>query len=284
MVALWIVLAVVVVAALATTVAVRTRRRGPVVEPPAPATPAPPVEAPPAPTPTATGREAEPPAAPPAPTAPAETAAPEAPEAAAPEVAAPALAPSFRDRLGRARGVFSGLRAIRTRGSVDPATWEELEDTLLRADVGVATAEALLADLRRRVQAGEMVGGDQLIAALRADLVDLLEVEDRWDAATDAELAADDAAVPPPDREVVAPVGRALRFDGVPGTVDVWLFVGVNGVGKTTTVGKVARQQADGRPVGPPGRRRHLPGGGRRAAGPVGRAVGGGDRPRGRGR
>ena len=43
---------------------------------------------------------------------------------------------------------------------------------------------------------------------------------------------------------MVAPVGRALRFDGVPGTVNVWLFVGVNGVGKTTTVGKVARQQA----------------------------------------
>ena len=47
-----------------------------------------------------------------------------------------------------------------------------------------------------------------------------------------------------------ADAGRALRFDGAPGSVDVWLFVGVNGVGKTTTVGKVARRQAaDGRRV-----------------------------------
>jgi fused signal recognition particle receptor len=140
--------------------------------------------------------------------------------------------------------VFSGLRAALSRPTVEAGTWDELEETLLRADVGVATTQALLADLRRRVDAKEVRDGGDLLGALRADLVDLLEVEDRWDAATDAELAAGDGSVPPSDNEVVAPVGRSLRFDGLPGTVDVWLFVGVNGVGKTTTVGKVARQQA----------------------------------------
>jgi len=230
MIALWIILAVIVVAALAVAV-VATRRRGRAPE---------------------EGRTvtAPPPAAPPPPGAPAPsptvTAPPEGPapplEAPAAEEAAPP--PSLRDRLGRTRGVFSGLRAALSRPTVEASTWDELEETLLRADVGVTTTQALLADLRRRVEAGEVRDGAELLVALRDDLVDLLEIEDRWDAATDAELASSDGAVPPTDDEVVAPVGRSLRFDGAPGTVDVWLFVGVNGVGKTTTVGKVARQQA----------------------------------------
>jgi fused signal recognition particle receptor len=215
MVALWIVLAVVVVVALSTTVVARTRRRGSVAEQQAPlAPPAPPPVAPPA---RAPAPEAEQPSAPPA---------------------------SFRERLGKARGAFAGLRAVRSRSVVEPATWDELEEVLLRADVGVATTGALLADLRRRVRAKELAGGEALIDALRADLVDLLEVEQRWDAATDGELAAGNGNVPPADDEVIAPVGRELRFDDSDGVTNVWLFVGVNGVGKTTTVGKVARQQA----------------------------------------
>jgi fused signal recognition particle receptor len=230
MVVLWIVLAVVVLAMVVggvTLLSGRRRPRGPVREP----------EARGAPTPS-------PPSAPPAPTRPEEATPSPAvapPAVGEPEAAAP---PSFRERLGRARGVFGGLRSLRSRTSVEPATWDELEESLLRADVGVTSTDALLADLRRRVQAGEIAGGTELLDALRADLVDLLEVEDRWDGATDAELASQDGATPPPDREVVAPVGRELRFDGEEGTVDVWLFVGVNGVGKTTTVGKVARSQA----------------------------------------
>jgi fused signal recognition particle receptor len=239
MVVLWIVLAVVVLAMVVggiTLLSGRRRSRGTVREPevgraPGPRGP----KAPPAPPrPPVTG-EAPAPAAPPA-VEEAEARVAEEPEAPAP--------PSFRERLGRARGVFGGLRSLRSRTSVEPATWDELEESLLRADVGVTSTDALLADLRRRVQAGEIAGGSDLLDALRADLVDLLEVEDRWDAATDADLAAKDGDSPPPDREVVAPVGRELRFDGEEGTVDVWLFVGVNGVGKTTTVGKVARRQA----------------------------------------
>jgi len=145
--------------------------------------------------------------------------------------------------------VFSGLRAVRGRAALDAATWDELEETLIRADVGVATTDALLADLRRRVQSKELSGGDDLLKALRADLVDLLDVSQRWDAA-DAEPdgpgpggAGSPAAAEAADG-LAAPVGRQLRFDDDPDAVNVWLFVGVNGVGKTTTVGKLARQQA----------------------------------------
>ncbi len=257
MIALWIVLAVIAVVVVvggATYLVGRSHRRGPAPEPSTRTRPAPP----PAPV-----RPAD---APPTPEVPPGAPAPEvggAPPEAEVEVEAEAEAagppPSFRERLGKARGVFSGLRAIRGRATVDAATWEELEEVLLRADVGVATTQTLLADLRRRVQAKEVAGGDGLLGALRADLLDLLDVEQRWDAATDAELAADvhptgahptgtssagDRLVPPPDDEIVAPVGRDLRFDGADDVVNVWLFVGVNGVGKTTTVGKLARQQA----------------------------------------
>jgi len=76
--------------------------------------------------------------------------------------------------------------------------------------------------------------------------------------------------------------GRQLHFDQAADVTNVWLFVGVNGVGKTTTVGKVARQRRPG-PLGAARRRRHLPRCGRRAAGPVGGALGSRDRARGRG-
>jgi fused signal recognition particle receptor len=216
MIALWIVLAVAVVGLLVTAVtATRVRRRPP-------AAPRPPEPAP----------------APPA--------APRPPE---PAPAPPAGAPGFRERLGRTRGLFSGLRALRGRGAVEGATWDDLEEALLRADVGVATTEALLDDLRRRVASKEIAGGDQLLGALRGDLVDLLEVEERWDGAAGAEPAPG-RPVPADAGEAVTFAGRGLRFDAEPGVVNVWLFVGVNGVGKTTTVGKVARREvAAGRSV-----------------------------------
>ncbi|HEX3947743.1 MAG TPA: signal recognition particle receptor subunit alpha, partial [Acidimicrobiales bacterium] len=249
MIALWIVLAVVVVAVAALVLVGRARRHGPAPEPssstkaptappPKPATGAPPAPAVPAPArpAPATEREVE--------------GATEVEAETPPPVEAPAAPPSFRERLGKARGVFSGLRAVRGR-AVEPSTWEELEEVLLRADVGVATTDALLADLRRRVQAKELAGGDALIDALRADLVDLLDLSGRWDAA-DPEIGVPgrggggvgSAAEAEAADGLAAPVGRELRFDDDPEAVNVWLFVGVNGVGKTTTVGKLARQQA----------------------------------------
>ncbi len=200
---------VIVVAVLAiaagTIAATRARRRsgrGTVAPPTSPPTPPPQATAP-APAPA------------PAPTAVSETAPPAAP-------AAPAAPPSYRSRLGTVRGLFSGAVSALRAGRIDAATWESLEEALIRADVGVATADALLADLRARVESKEISGGDDLLAALGTSIRQLLETAG----------------------------SRALRFDGSPGAPDVWLIVGVNGVGKTTTIGKLARRQsADGHSV-----------------------------------
>lgn len=181
--------------------------RAPEAAPPAPAPPAPAV--PPAPVPV---EEA------PAEEAPAE----EAPEARE-EVEAPpeAKAPRLRERVGRARAALGApLGAIRRRGKVDEATFEELEEALLLADVGLATTERLLQPLRARVKDGSLAPEPgALLEALRGDAVALFVGEDRT---------------------------LKLADEGM----TVWLFVGVNGVGKTTTIGKVASaEQAAGRSV-----------------------------------
>jgi fused signal recognition particle receptor len=136
------------------------------------------------------------------------------------EEAAPAA--TYRSRLGSVRGLFSGAVASLRTGRIDQATWESLEEALIRADVGVATTDALIDELKAKVATKEVSGGDDLLKALGDSIRRLLET----------------AGV------------RTLRFDGLAGKPDVWLVVGVNGVGKTTTIGKLARRQsADGRSV-----------------------------------
>ena len=162
----------------------------------------------------------------------------------------PARPPTYRSRLGKARGLFSGyLGSVRSKGKIDAATWDDLVEALIRADVGVGATDALLDGLRARVQSGEIVGPDALVDALKAELVAMLTSVD-WSLAVPArgppESAAGGRTPAMPDRA------------GEP-SVDVWLFVGVNGVGKTTTVGKVASRMS-GRNPGAAGRRRHLPG------------------------
>jgi fused signal recognition particle receptor len=127
-----------------------------------------------------------------------------------------AVRPRFRDRLGRARGTVSGyLSSIRSRG-VDEETWEELEEALIRADVGVATTQALLDELRAEVKAKGITDSEALLEQLKGDIK--------------VRLADGD---------------RSLAVTGEPGVPSVWLFVGVNGVGKTTSIGKVAKQQRE---------------------------------------
>jgi fused signal recognition particle receptor len=136
-------------------------------------------------------------------------------------VSEPAVAerPRLRDRLGKARSLFGGyLGAIRSRERIDESTWEALEEALILADVGADTAMALLDDLRTQVKAAGITNPEELVGRLRDDLV--------------ARLDAD----------------RSLHLE--PGVTNVWLMVGVNGVGKTTTIGKLAhRQRAEGRKV-----------------------------------
>jgi fused signal recognition particle receptor len=144
-------------------------------------------------------------------------------EAIAAEEIESAEPPRFRDRIGKARaaltGVFIGVRA---RGGITPDTWDDLEEALLKADVGVRVADELLDGLRARVKAKEIVDADQLLDALQAEMTGRLHGAD-----------------------------RELHFEpGEVGSPNVWLFVGVNGVGKTTTIGKVGAQQiGEGRTV-----------------------------------
>ena len=124
----------------------------------------------------------------------------------------------FRERLGRSRAALSrGLSGLLARGADDDEAWEELEEALLAADVGVATATELVERLRTRARA-ERATGPALRELLRAELLEAVGSADR-------SLALD-----------------LLTDDQRPGIV---LVVGVNGTGKTTTVGKLALALAE---------------------------------------
>jgi fused signal recognition particle receptor len=124
----------------------------------------------------------------------------------------------FRERLGRSRAALSrGLSGLLARGPDDDEAWEELEEALLAADVGVATATELVERLRARARA-DRATGPALRELLRAELLEAVGSADR-------SLALD-----------------LLTDDQRPGIV---LVVGVNGTGKTTTVGKLALALAE---------------------------------------
>jgi len=125
---------------------------------------------------------------------------------------APLVRPSFFDRLGKARTAFTGyLGGLVGMAKVGDDEWEELEDALIQADVGVATTMSLISDVRAEAKATGAEDGAQVLSLLKARM--------------GRELAGKD---------------RALTLDE--GETNVWLFVGVNGVGKTTTIGKVGKR------------------------------------------
>jgi fused signal recognition particle receptor len=133
---------------------------------------------------------------------------------------APAAAPGkpgWRERLRNSAfaRTFSGLFSSNPR--LDDDLLDEIETALLTADVGVAATTQLIETLRRRMKAREFVDANALLAALRAELIAIL-----------------------------APVAKPLAIaDGKPFVI---LTVGVNGVGKTTTIGKLAhRFKSEGR-------------------------------------
>ncbi|MBM3730863.1 MAG: signal recognition particle-docking protein FtsY, partial [Actinobacteria bacterium] len=138
-----------------------------------------------------------------------------------PSVAEPApLAPTRR--FTKAAGIFTGAFAgVRAREKITADTWDDLEETLLRADVGLTVTTSLLSGVRSRVDKKEVVDPSGLVDALQTDMA--------------AQLSAN---------------ARELIFDASVKQPNIWLFVGVNGVGKTTTIGKVAfAQKANGRNV-----------------------------------
>ena len=119
----------------------------------------------------------------------------------------------LRQRLAGSQGGFGrGLLALISRDRLDEDTWEAIEDTLLAADLGVAPTQQLVEHLRTRLR---VEGG----------------------AAPDAREVLHEELL-----ELVDPtMDRRLRVTGDEGRPGVVLVVGVNGSGKTTTVGKIAR-------------------------------------------
>jgi fused signal recognition particle receptor len=130
-----------------------------------------------------------------------------------PAEAEPIVRARLRDRLGRTRAAFSGLATgLAGRSRIDDDTWDELEESLILADIGVSTTQQILEDLKTQAKADKIVEPSALIDRLKAELTAML-----------------------------ADADRTLRFDE--GERNVWLFVGVNGVGKTTTIAKLAQQE-----------------------------------------
>jgi len=122
--------------------------------------------------------------------------------------------PSFRDRLARARSAFSGyVGSVLSRTSIDAESWEELEEALIRADVGIGPTQELLDAVRATVKDRGITTSVELIEAVKDEMKSRL----------------------------AGPVDLA-RADQAP---TIWLFVGVNGVGKTTTIGKVGKRLTD---------------------------------------
>jgi fused signal recognition particle receptor len=120
---------------------------------------------------------------------------------------------ALRDRLGKTRAAFSRLRG---RARIDDDTWDDLEDTLLLADVGIPTTERILADVRARANAEKVADTDVLLGLLHTELVALLDA------------------------------GAKVRtLCTVADEPNVWMFVGVNGVGKTTSIAKVAQRETE---------------------------------------
>ena len=119
----------------------------------------------------------------------------------------------LRERLSRSQGPLGrGLLALLSRDVIDEDTWEEIEDTLITADIGVVPAQELVSRLRTRVKV-EGKTHASIRDILREELVTLVDPS----------------------------LDRGLRVEGAGGAPGVVLMVGVNGTGKTTTVGKLAR-------------------------------------------
>jgi fused signal recognition particle receptor len=168
--------------------------------------------------------EGRPPAPPATPSAPGGGEAAEASDAGKPQAAAGIIElerppPSagrmvrLRARLARSQSsVGSALLNLLSRDRLDDETWDEMEEVLITADVGVAPARIMVDDLRTKVKVLGVRGPMEVRELLRAELLTQLGDEDRS--------------------------LRTARHNGTPAVV---LMVGVNGTGKTTTCGKLAR-------------------------------------------
>ena len=123
----------------------------------------------------------------------------------------------IKEGLAKTRSVVGGaLRKLIGLGrKIDQAFLDQLEDTLLQADIGVAKTEEIIAELKTKYKAGEMAPGEELLDLLKRSL----------------------------RAELQAPVEQELAWATSGPTVV--LIVGVNGAGKTTTIAKLAKRYKD---------------------------------------
>lgn len=129
----------------------------------------------------------------------------------------------LRARLSRSQNALGkGLLILLSRENLDEDTWEEIEDTLLTADVGVQPTQELVDRLRERVRVLGTRTPEELRGLLREELLTLIG----------------------PDMD------RTVKTEPAASKPGIVMVVGVNGTGKTTTTGKLARVLvADGRSV-----------------------------------
>lgn len=134
---------------------------------------------------------------------------PEFPQAAVTE------RPSLRDRLFRSRKFLSDRLADAFHGVPGEDTWDDVEAALIQADIGVELATKIVEDLKDKARERRVTTSEDVRALLADELVTLF------------------------DRDL----DRGLAF--APSGTTVWLVVGVNGTGKTTTIGKLARDLSE---------------------------------------
>jgi fused signal recognition particle receptor len=116
--------------------------------------------------------------------------------------------PTLKDRLGRSRKFFSERLADVLSGGIDEDVFDDLEAMLIQADVGVEIASRITSDIKAK--ASRSASGEEIKALLADELIELFDVQR--------------------DRDLVF----------APESPTVWMIVGVNGTGKTTTIGKLA--------------------------------------------
>jgi fused signal recognition particle receptor len=114
-------------------------------------------------------------------------------------------------------GWFGKVSHLFQRPSIDQSLWEELEETLISADVGVNTTLKLIGKVKERVKREKLDDGDQVYAALKDEMTKILKLATSTKASTELSISAP----------------------------SVILVVGVNGSGKTTTIAKLAHRYKD---------------------------------------
>ncbi len=118
------------------------------------------------------------------------------------------LPTTMQNRLGKTRSTFATtLTRLRGKSTVDPSFWTGVEEMLLLSDVGITTTEYICQQAQRRCDESKTSSTDEALVIVKEVLLEVFQT----------------------DREPIIKSG-----------LNVWLFVGVNGVGKTTSIAKIA--------------------------------------------